>query len=133
MALARRDAAGQRDTGRRSPFGRGKGVLSKSAIVSGPTPPGTGSWRQPPVDRGMNVADDERAVLLERGAPFRTARALDHRSVGDAIDADADNAVPGLTHCGRTNAARPTATRMSPATNGRQILVREWQIVTVAL
>ena len=48
--------------------------------------------------RGVDVADDERAVLLEDGAPrgtFRIER-FDQRRVGDAIDADVDHRRAGL-------------------------------------
>ena len=56
--------------------------FSSIAIVSGPTPPGTGdSAPATSATSGMHVADDERAAALERLAPLRAgARTAARRS-----------------------------------------------------
>ena len=68
--------------------------LSSIAIVSGPTPPGTGV-RAPATlfDFGVDVADDQRATPLERLVPLRSRReqALDRGAVLDLRRADVDH------------------------------------------
>ena len=113
-------------------------LASSIAIVSGPTPPGTGvsapateaasGWTSP-------VTTEPRlrnaAIFLEP-APnsASTSAAWSSRFMPTST-----TAAPGFTNSRVTNAARPiAATRMSAdaATSGNAA-VREWQIVTVAL
>ena len=111
--------------------------LSSIAIVSGPTPPGTGDsapatsatsgWTSP------TTIDPRRSNASRRFEPAGNSRSTSARSATWLVPTST-TAAPGLTNAGVTNPGRPiAATRMSAsaATRGRST-VREWQTVTVA-
>ena len=73
--------------------------LRSIAIVSGPTPPGTGRQRAGDVgDAGMHVADDDRAAPIERFEPRRTGaeQPLDKLPILHGRRADVDDRRAGL-------------------------------------
>ena len=129
VALARRDAAGQRDADHgASRFGRGHRVLQQQrdrerTDTAGHRRQGAGDLG----DRRVHVADDERAASLEVGAARRVRRETATRPSARSVTRlmpTSTTVAPGLTQLGpheRRRARRPQPGCRPGASDRRQV------------
>src|SRR5918995_87560 len=148
--LPRRDPAGERDRAHPARQARDMAgllasrasaatsvLLRSSAIVSGPTPPGTGvsapATAETPGWTSPTTSAPRLAKAERRGDSGGNSRSTSAASVTRLVPTSITVA-PGFIHSGWTNAVRPmaTTTRSASRTTDGRSFVREWQIVTVA-